>query len=100
MVKRKANVSIDDWLEEGVSLPRTSPVATITVEEGPAPAGPPIHAPIPAPSSPPAAPHTPANEVTAGSVPVATMGDDVAVNQEEVAEWFWNLLAQSGYERW
>lgn len=36
----------------------------------------------------------------AESVPVATMGDDVAVNQEEVAEWFWNLLAQSGYEHW
>ena len=25
---------------------------------------------------------------------------DVEVSQEDAAEWFWTILAQSGYERW
>ena len=103
MVKRKANVSIDDWLEEGASLPRTSPATIATVEERPVPADTPVHVSTPVPVSPPATTPTPANEVMAGSVPVepvAATGDDVDVNHEEAAEWFWTLLAQSGYERW
>lgn len=83
MVKRKANVSIDYWLEEGALLPRTSPVAIDTVEERPVPADTPVQVSTPVPVSPPTTTPTPANEVTAGSVlvePVATTGDDVAVN--------------------
>ena len=103
MVKRKANVSIDDWLGERVSPSRTIPATTVTVEEELASTNIPVPTPISTPSSSPVAPNTQANEVVAGSVPVepvATPSGNVAVDQDEAAEWFWNLLAQSRYECW
>ena len=103
MVKRKANVSIDDWLGERASPSITITTPTVTVEEELAPTTIPVPAPISAPASSLVAHNVSANEVTARPVPVepvAPTGDDMAVNHKEAAEWFWNLLAQFGYERW
>ena len=97
MVKRKANVSIDEWLEGGVSIPGTSPTTTITAEEEPTPSN------IPAPANIPVLPNTPATEVVTESVPVEPVAipvANVAIPGEEEANWFWALLEQSGYERW
>ena len=91
MVKRKANVSIDEWLEGGVSIPGTSPTTTVTAEEEPTP------------SNIPTLPNTPATEVVTESVPVEPVAIpvvNVAIPGEEEANWFWALLEQSGYERW
>ena len=98
MVKRKANVSIDDWLGERASPSITITAPTVTVEEELGSNYILVPTPISAPASSPVAPNVSANEVTAWPVPVepvAPTGDDVAVNHEEAAEWFWNLLAQS-----
>ena len=85
MVKRKANVSIDEWLEGGGSRPETNQAGAAAAEEKPARI----------------------NELDAEVVPkpipaesVATAAADVAVQGEEEAHWFWDLLEQSGYERW
>ena len=85
MVKKKANVSIDEWLEGGVFLLGTSPTTTVTAAEGPAPS------------------NIPAAEVVPELVlvePVTTPVANVAVPREEEANLFWTLLEQSGYERW
>ena len=103
MVKRKANVSLEDWLGERASPSITNNAPTVTVEEERVPATVLVPVPISVSASSPVAPNVSASKVTAGSVPaepVAPTSDDVAVDHEEAAEWFWNLLAQAGYELW
>ena len=83
--QRKANVSVDEWLEGGGSRLETTPVATAAAEERPVLVGGPIAevavAPVPA-------------------EPVVTAMTDVAAQGEEEDSWFWDLLELSGYERW
>ena len=101
MVKRKANVHIEDWLVERASPALTDNGPTVPVEEELAPTTVPVPFPIVIPASPPVAPNGSVSEVTAGSKPVepgAPAGDDVAFTHEEVAEWFWALLAKASYE--
>ena len=103
MVKRKANVSVDDWLGERVTPSRIIPATTVAVEEELTPTNLPVPVPTTVPASAPVATNPQTNEVPAGSVraePVVATGGDVAVSQGEAAEWFWDLLAQAGYERW
>ena len=103
MVKRKANVHIEDWLGERASPSLTANGPTVTVEKELVPATVPVPSPTSLPASPPATPNVPASEVTAGTEPaepVAPTGDDVASNHEEAAEWFWGLLAEACYELW
>ena len=107
MVKRKASVSIDEWLGEGVFPPRTSITATVeaeggsvtpnlpTAEEGPVTTHLPVAEVIPGP--------VPTAEVIRSSVstePVATPGANGATQGEGEDHWFWALLEQAGYERW
>ena len=97
MVKRKANVSIDEWLEGGVSPPGTSPAATVAAEEGSCTLN------IPTVEEGPVPAHIPAAEVIHGPVPaepVTTPVVDVAAQEEGEDHWFWTLLEQAGYERW
>ena len=92
MVKKKANVHIEDWLGERASPSLTANGPTV-----------PVPSPISVPASPPVAPNVSASEVTAGSEPaepVAPTGDDMATNHKEAAEWLWGLLAEAGYELW
>ena len=94
MVKRKADVSIDEWLGGGTSLPVANQAATIAAEEKPAS------------SSDPTAEVT-SNSLTAEVVtapvptgPVIAPVTDVAVSVEDEGHWFWALLEESGYKRW
>ena len=98
MVKRKANVSVDDWLGERATPSRIIPSTPAAVEEELTPTSLPVPVPTTTPASAPVAANPPTNEVPAE--PVATTVGDVAVGQGEAAEWFWELLAQAGYERW
>ena len=103
MVKRKANVSVDEWLGEGINPSRPSPATTTPVAKQPALTNLPVPASITVPAGAPVTTSTKANGVPAGSLPVELVtatGGDGPVNQEEAAEWFWNMLAQAGYERW
>lgn len=84
MVKRKANISIDEWLEGGVSTPETSQATAAAAKEESAQT------------------HGPAAEVApepAPAEPVIVAVADVAVQGEEESNWFWVLLEQSVYER-
>ena len=103
MVKRKANVSVDEWLGEGVNPSRPSPTTTTIVAKQPTLTTLPVPASITVPAGAPVTTSTKTNEVPAGSLPVepvTAMGGDRPITHEEAAEWFWNPLAQSGYERW
>ena len=83
MVKQKTTDSVTDWLEEGelVAAARQTKAET-TTEIVVAPALPIIE--------------TSPMQMAEGDVSVAS--NDVAVTHEEAANWFWNLLAQAGFE--
>ena len=85
MIKKKTNVSIDEWLEGGSPQLETIPVVTTVAEERPILVG------------------GPAAEVVVTPLPdepVVTVGADVAASGEEENSWFWELLVLSGYKRW
>ena len=98
MVKRKANVSVDDWLGERVTPSRLIPSTPAAVEEELTTTNLPALVPTTIPASAPVVANPPTNDVPAE--PVAATGGDVAVSQGEAAKWFWELLAQAGYEQW
>lgn len=85
MVKRKANVSIDEWLAEGWSRSETTQVVAAIVEGGPVYVTEPVAEVIIEP--------TPVE-------PVATVTGEVVAQGEDESSWFWELLALSGYEIW
>ena len=121
MPKRKADQSIDEWIKEGIAASEANrmlaeannnqeAIPTVPTAEGTQQAE--------ATDRRTECAHnvaTPAH-VAAATTEVATVSvapvqadvavavggptGEVAVSQEEVAEWFWVLLAQSGYERW
>ena len=85
MVKRKAEVSIDEWLGERGAQPDNYPEITIAAEEGPTRVDTPVATAVTEPA------HVePVNQATT----------DVAAPIEEEAGWFWELLEAAGYERW
>ena len=97
MVKRKASVSIDEWLGEGVFPPRTSTTATVEVEGGS------VTPNLPTAKEGHVTTHITVAEVIPGLVStehVATPGANVAAQGEGEDHWFWALLEQTGYERW
>ena len=160
MVKRKADISLDEWLNMGVaSLPTSSantttnpssraadqaptaeglhaggtvPLATgglvntssetvhrlagipVNVAQGPVPlsAGRPVGVAIRGSWTVTGGPREtergrhqpttiePAGPFGTGPQPVTAATDDVAINGEDISEWFWHLLEQAGYERW
>lgn len=83
MTKRKAEISLDEWLGKGVlSAEASKAIPTASTTEG-------------VTESTTGAVRSPLNE-EAVAVPTAMV--DVA--ERDAAEWFWELLAQSGYEWW
>ena len=83
MVKRKADISLDEWLSKGTLYAEASRAGTVE------------------PISQQITEQARGTEVTPlkaeTTVPSTTMADLV---EHDVAEWFWDLLAQSGYELW
>ena len=121
MPKRKAEQSVDEWLEEGIVAAganrmlvepsdhkeesHTGPTAEVTqktvvteprTEVGNTVAHPAHVAGLIVEVATADMPPTEAEVATGAVNPTG----DVAITQEDVADWFWNLLAQSGYERW
>ena len=121
MPKRKADQSVDEWLEEGTAASeasRTVAAASCNQER--------IHTSLTAEGQPTGKAVDPSTETspTVASPTYVTpprsevVADDViptraevateascpdvqgAANEEGAAEWFWNLLPQSCYERW
>ena len=97
MVKRKADISLDEWLAQSVgatgSIPNHTAAAPTeqTVNQ----------VPTVVEISPGAGTtHVAITEPVVESAPVAEDRCDVAGRESEAAEWFWLLLEQSGYERW
>ena len=121
MPKRKAEQSVDEWLEEGLVAAEanrmmvepssrereshTGPTVEATqktvvieprTEVGSTGVHPAHVAGLIAEAATTNGPPTEA-EVATG---VVNPTGDVAITQGDAADWFWNLLAQSGYERW
>lgn len=85
MIKKKADIGLDEWLRLEPALARVEDARTTAVESEVG-------------SNP-----TPANEVspTREETDVAaSLAAEVASNQDDPSEWFWVLLEQSGHERW
>ena len=121
MPKRKAEQSVDEWLKEGVAASKATQTVgatdcnqegsqlTATVEgqlasraeDSSSRTGSILatsHYEIPLKSEVAAADVTPGRaEVARETVRPTVQG---TASEEEAAEWFWTLLAQSGYERW
>lgn len=106
MVKRKADISLDEWLAKGVGSSELKP------SDGGEPHGEPVVEPCPTVTTFPLGGRTePATRTTvevtetiadvAGTpADMAGTGAHVAKLDEGSAEWFWLILEQSGYERW
>lgn len=85
MVKRKVDMSLDEWLERGVVSSHTSHVHTKATME----------------SRTLDQPSTVSEAQTEVKAQLATGGPaDVAESEGDNSNWFWLLLEQSGYERW
>ena len=85
MVKRKAEISMDEWLERGVVSSEVNRVNAATAKGGKVPTRCPIVVGVPSEEK--------VEYVT--NIPT-----DVAGPKSESSEWLWLLLEQSGYERW
>lgn len=116
MVKRKAGVSVDEWLGEGGFPSRSS--ATAIVEAG----GGSVTSNLPTAEREPPNPPTTVAKVIPGPVPAAKVipgptptepvaitstnvaayvmypVEGVAISSDDAAEWLWALLAQAGHE--
>ena len=85
MVKRKAEVSIDEWLNERGTQPANCPKIAAAAEGTPTRVDPAVTTAVTGLS-----PVEPVNQAAA----------DVATPVEEDAGWFWELLKAAGYEIW
>ena len=85
MVKRKAEVDLEEWLR---LVPATLRVEAASI--------------VPTASEvvPNQVPTTTVSSVGRGTGVELNPPADVANNQDDTSEWFWLLLEQSGYERW
>ena len=85
MVKRKVEVSIDEWLGERNTQSENHREILVVAEERPKPIA------------------TPVAPVLIDPVPVelvAPVPADKVATVEDVVVWFWELLGSCGYERW
>lgn len=85
MTKRKTSVSLDEWLNDrrtGVEI--QSPAIGSSAD--------------PSPSTP--SPTAEVGQLQLVSDVVTGSPKEVATTESEVAEWFWQLLAQAGFEIW
>ena len=94
MVKRKAEVSVDEWLRGGTPIPVDNSTVAVAVEVKPLAS---IYPTVEVASINPA---TEAATVTAPAEPVIAPVTEGAVSIEDEAHWFWALLEASGYEQW
>ena len=97
MVKRKAAISLDEWLIQSARLE-----ATTTTDSAKNPADQSCNpAPALVETSPESEPHPSA---AAELVVSPTTGEgeqaQATVAEGEAHEWFWRLLEQAGFERW
>ena len=94
MVKRKAEVSIDEWLGGRPSIPVDRPTATVAAEGNPtASSDPTVEVTFPI-----STPEVSTESVPAGPVIVPAAEKVVSVEDED--HWFWALSEEAGYERW
>lgn len=115
MVKRKANISVDEWLERGRAISEATPTAAATAghetvessqqsAEVAAATGAGEQVAPPTQQSAEVAAATGTGEQVAPptkeveQIPATTT--DLAEPVEGTADWFWALLAQTGYETW
>ena len=94
MVKRKAEVYIEEWLERRTPLPAEGSTVAIAAEaETTTPGNPTVQAistsSTPGPSTKP----VPVEPVVAPVV-------EGVMSSEDEGHWFWALLEECGYERW
>ena len=84
MVKRKAEISLDEWLTSGARAVDYNPAVDAANEEGTVIS------------------EGPTVEVQSGvkREPVAETHADVAGSEHDAAAWFWSLLESLGYELW
>ena len=97
MVKRKAAISLDEWLIQSARLE-----ATTTPETAKSPSDPSYKpAPVLGETSSESEPQLPAAAEPVVSPPKGE-GEQVhvTVTDEEAHEWFWRLLEQACFERW
>ena len=94
MVKRKAEVYIDEWLEGRTPVPaECSIVAIAAEEETTTPGNPTVQATSTSSTPGPSTIPIPAEPVVAPVV-------EVAMSSEDEGHWFWALLEKCGYDRW
>ena len=95
MVKRKADVSVDEWLSHSARPVDSTPDSIIET-----PAYQSRNANPAIVESSPAAQPRPSTvaELTVG--PIHLEGNQTRVTKGEAHVWFWRLLEQAGYERW
>lgn len=95
MVKRKANISVDEWLERGRAISKaTQPAAAAAGHETDESSQRSAEVATATGTDEQVAP--PTKEVE--QIPATTT--DLAEPVEGTADWFWALLAQTGYETW
>lgn len=85
MVKRKATYSVDEWLKKGELAASNRRANLETTPEDVA------ALPLPTVED---------IQVQVAEEDVAMASIDVATTNEEVANWFWDLLGRAGYEIW
>ena len=85
MVKRKADQSLDDWLREGEEIARLNRAAIVVTSEP--------HSQEVDPVTDKVSP----GEVNGAEVVTAVEGGSA---EGEASNWFWELLANAGYEIW
>ena len=83
MVKRKADVSLDEWLMSRVNAPEPQLVVEVAAKEG-----------IPAVED------STTTEVQSAATVVIEDNADVAASEHDTSDWFWSLLEHLGYELW
>ena len=82
MVKRKADIGLDEWLRLELALARIEAARTTAVESEV----------VPTP--------TQTTEVSPAKEEAGVIVAEVTSHHEDPSEWFWLLLEQSGHERW
>ncbi len=97
MVKRKARISLDEWLEQGARLAETP-----TTKEVEAPVEQPctLDSAIASADSESQAGQSAAAEPAVGPSPAEGNQSHVTEVESEAHAWFWSILEQAGYERW
>lgn len=109
MTKRKANVSVDEWLSHKVeatesiqNLTTATPVELTVTPESTEVRIDPATGTVQAASTEPvvALNHLAEAAHVAEGIQVAEDQVDVALRESDAAEWFWLLLEQAGFERW